>query len=63
LKTIKAEMESKISYNDEKINGLTREVGIKIRQVQDLEQKFATAQDELDLTKYKLQELQKDLTE
>lgn len=36
-------MESKISYNDEKINGLQREVSIKIRQVQDLEQKFATA--------------------
>jgi hypothetical protein len=42
---------------------LTREVGIKIKQVQDLEVKFTTAQDELDLTKYRLQELQKNLTE
>jgi hypothetical protein len=33
-------MESKISYNDEKIAGLQREIGIKIRQVQDLESKF-----------------------
>jgi chromosome segregation ATPase len=31
--------------------------------VQDLEQKFTTAQDELDITKYKLQEMNKDLTE
>lgn len=54
LKTAKAEMESKISYNDEKIAGLQREVNIKIKQVQDLEGKFTGAQDELDMTKYKL---------
>ena len=53
LKTVKAEMESKISYNDEKIAGLQREVNIKVRQVQDLEGKFTSAQDELDMTKYK----------
>lgn len=56
-------MESKIAYNDEKIAGLQREVNIKVRQVQDLEGKFTGAQDELDMTKYKLQELMKDLTE
>ena len=63
LKTAKAEMESKISYNDEKIAGLLREVTIKAKQVGDLEGKFSAAQDELDMTKYKLQELQKDITE
>ena len=36
-------MESKISYNDEKIAGLQREVNIKVRQVQDLEGKFTGA--------------------
>ena len=56
-------MESKISYNDEKIAGLQREVNIKVKQVQDLEGKYTGAQDELDMTKYKLQELMKDLTE
>jgi len=28
---VKAEMESKISYNDEKIAGLQREVNIKVK--------------------------------
>ena len=36
-------MDSKLSYNDEKLAGLQREIGIKVRQVQDLEQKFTTA--------------------
>ena len=54
LKTVKAEMESKISYNDEKIAGLNREIAIKAKQVADLEAKFTSAQDELDMTKYKL---------
>lgn len=47
-------MESKISYNDEKIAGLNREIAIKAKQVADLEGKFTSAQDELDMTKYKL---------
>lgn len=63
LKTAKAEMESKIAYNDEKIAGLQREINIKVKQVTELESKFTTAQDELDMTKYKLQEVMKDLTE
>jgi hypothetical protein len=36
-------MESKISYNDEKIAGLLREVTIKAKQVGDLEGKFSAA--------------------
>lgn len=43
MKTLKAEHETKINYNDEKIAGLQREVGIKIKQVQDLEVKFTQA--------------------
>ena len=56
-------MESMISYNDEKIAGMTREIAIKNKQVTDLEVKFTAAQDDLDLTRYRLQEIHKDLTE
>lgn len=63
LKTKTAENESLISYNDEKIAGMTREIAIKNKQVTDLEVKFTSAQDDLDLTRYRLQEIHKDLTE
>lgn len=63
LKTIKAEYESRIAYNEEKLNSYQREIGIKIKQVEDYEQKYTKTQDELDLTKYKLQESSKDITE
>jgi chromosome segregation ATPase len=63
LKTIRAENESKINYNEEKLNALQREINIKIRQVEDYEQRYSRTQDELDLTKYKLQESMKDVTE
>jgi chromosome segregation ATPase len=36
-------MESMISYNDEKIAGMTREIAIKNKQVTDLEVKFTAA--------------------
>jgi hypothetical protein len=63
LKTLKAEHESKISYIEEKLEAFKREIGIKVKQVEDYEQRYMTTQDELDLTRYKLQEAQKDITE
>jgi hypothetical protein len=56
LKTVKAENESKIAYNDEKLSALQREVNIKCKQVEDYETRYIKTQDELDLTKYKQQE-------
>ena len=63
LKTVKAENESKLNYTDEKMSALTREINIKIKQVEDYESRYTRTQDDLDLTKYKLQESHKDITE
>ena len=63
LKTVKAENESKIAYNDEKLSALQREINIKCKQVEEYEDRYTKTQDELDLTKYKLQEGHKDITE
>lgn len=63
LRTIKAENESKILYNEEKLNSIQRELVIKNKQVNEYEHRYSKTQDELDLTKYKLQEAFKDITE
>lgn len=45
------------------MNAIQREINIKIKQVNDYEHRYTKTQDELDMTKYKLQEANKDITE
>ncbi len=40
LKTIKAENDSKIAYNDEKLSALQREINIKCKQVEEYEDRY-----------------------
>jgi len=53
LKVVRAEHESKIVYQEERLQAATREVGIKAKQVDEYEEKLTKTQDDLDLTRYK----------
>ncbi|CDW73527.1 UNKNOWN [Stylonychia lemnae] len=63
LKTIKAENESKIQLLEEKKNTQEREIGLKNKLVQDMEDRMKKIQDENDLVKYQIHDQSKQLTE
>ena len=63
MKTAKAEFESRIAYVEEKFAAIQRENAIKVKQLQEYEERYQKTQEELDLTKYRLHESTKDITQ
>ena len=63
LKTMVTELDSKLAHFKEKNESQARELRFKADQLKELESRLAKTNDELDMTKYKLQDLQKEITE
>ena len=56
LKTKLSDVEAKLSNARERIETMTRDVKFKVDQLRDLDARMNKMMDELDLTKYKLQD-------
>jgi chromosome segregation ATPase len=63
LKTNKTDLEGKLTNSKEKGEALQRDIKHKIDQLRDFEARYTMTLDNLDNAKYKIQDMQKDLTE
>ena len=63
MKVLKNEIETKLTYSDEKTHYLQNDLSIKSTQVMELEMKYSKTQEELDNVRFKYHDAQRTVTE